>query len=147
MARPLIGITCGTIAHGEYPKYGQNIAYVRAVGEAGGIAVLVPPQASIDELFEILDGIVFSGGGDIDPREYAEENRGSEGIDPDRDQLELALARRAVDEGVPIFGICRGQQVINVALEGGLIQDVDEHRQEAERSAATHSVEVEPASA
>jgi putative glutamine amidotransferase len=144
MRRPLIGITCGTIVQGEYPKYGQNAAYVRAIEEAGGVAVLIPPQASIDELYEILDGILFTGGGDVDPSEYKEENRGSEGIDRGRDRLELALARRAADEGLPIFGICRGQQVINVALDGGLIQEVGEHRQEESRDAATHTVEVRP---
>jgi putative glutamine amidotransferase len=144
--RPLIGITCGTIDGAGGARYGQNAAYVKAVEEAGGIPLLVPPQASIDELFEILDGILFTGGGDLEPTHYDPENRGSEGIDPDRDQLELGLARRAAAEGVPIFGICRGQQVINVALDGGLIQDVGEHRQEASRAAATHTVEVAPGS-
>lgn len=143
--RPLIGITCGTI--GETQRvYGQNATYVKAVEEAGGIALLVPPQASIEELFDILDGILFTGGGDLEPSHYDEENRGSEGIDPGRDQLELALARRAAKQGVPMFGICRGHQLINVALDGGLIQDVDEHQQGAAREAATHSVEVAPGS-
>ena len=144
--RPLIGITCGSIGEGTRVKYGQNRSYVKAIEEAGGVPILIPPQSSIDELFEVLDGILFTGGGDLEPTLYDAEDRGSAGIDSDRDGLELALARRAADAGLPIFGICRGQQVINVALDGGLLQDVEEHRQEAPREAATHQVEVEAGS-
>ena len=142
--RPLIGITCGTISGSGPAKYGQNQTYIRAVEEAGGIPLLIPPQSSIEELFEILDGILFTGGGDLEPTIYDPEDRGSDGIDPDRDQLELGLARRAADAGLPMFGICRGQQVINVALGGGLLQDVGEHSQEAARNEVTHRVEVAP---
>ena len=144
--RPLIGITCGSIGERGRVKYGQNASYVRAIEEAGGVPLLIPPQSSIDELYEVLDGILFTGGGDLEPTLYDSEDRGSEGVDPDRDQLELALARRAADAGLPIFGICRGQQLINVALDGGLLQDVGEHRQDAPRGAATHEVEVAPGS-
>ena len=144
--RPLIGITCGTIGEGERVKYGQSRSYVRAIEEAGGVPLLIPPQASVDELFEILDGILFSGGGDVEPTLYDAEDRGSEGVEPERDSLEIAFVRRAADEGVPIFGICRGQQIINVALDGGLLQDVGEHRQDAPREAATHVVQVESGS-
>ena len=144
--RPLIGITCGSIGAGPRVKYGQSRSYVKAIDDAGGVPLLIPPQSSIDELFEILDGILFTGGGDLEPTLYDSEDRGSEGIDSERDSLELALARRAVAAGLPIFGICRGQQVINVALDGGLLQDVGEHRQDAPREAATHVVEIEPGS-
>ena len=144
--RPLIGITCGSIGEGGRVKYGQSRSYVKAIEEAGGVPLLIPPQASVDELFEILDGILFSGGGDVEPTLYDSEDRGSEGVEPERDVLEIALVRRAADEGVPIFGICRGQQIINVALDGGLLQDVGEHRQEAAREEATHVVQVEPGS-
>ncbi len=144
--RPLIGITCGSIGEGERVKYGQSRSYVKAIEEAGGVPLLIPPQSSIDELFEILDGILFTGGGDLEPTLYDPEDRGSEAIDSERDGLELALARRAADSGLPMLGICRGQQLINVALDGGLLQDVGEHRQDAPREAATHAVEVEPGS-
>jgi putative glutamine amidotransferase len=144
--RPVIGITCGTISESGRVKYGQNSSYVKAIEEAGGVPLLIPPQASIDELFEILDGILFTGGGDVEPGNYGSADKGSEGIDTERDELELALARKAADAGLPIFGICRGQQVINVALDGGLIQDIGEHRQDAPREAATHTVDVAPAS-
>jgi len=144
--RPLIGITCGSIGEGDRVKYGQNRSYVKAIEEAGGVPLLIPPQASIDELFEVLDGILFTGGGDLEPTLYDSEDRGSEGIDGERDQLELALARRAAAAGLPIFGICRGQQLINVALDGGLLQDVGRHRQDAPRKAATHQVDVEAGS-
>jgi putative glutamine amidotransferase len=144
--RPLIGITCGSIGEGGRVKYGQSRSYVRAIEEAGGVPLLIPPQSSIDELFDVLDGILFTGGGDLEPTLYDSEDRGSEGIDSDRDELELALARRAAGAGLPIFGICRGQQLINVALDGGLLQDVGEHRQDAPREAATHEVQVVPGS-
>jgi putative glutamine amidotransferase len=144
--RPLIGITCGSIGEGGRVKYGQSRSYVRAIEEAGGVPLLIPPQSSIDELFDVLDGILFTGGGDLEPTLYDSEDRGSEGIDSDRDELELALARRAAGAGLPIFGICRGQQLINVALDGGLLQDAGEHRQDAPREAATHEVQVAPGS-
>jgi putative glutamine amidotransferase len=144
--RPLIGITCGSIGEGGRVKYGQNRSYVRAIEDAGGVPILIPPQASIDELFDVLDGILFTGGGDVEPTLYDPEDLGSEGVDSERDGLELALARRAAVEGLPIFGICRGQQLINVALDGGLIQDVGAHHQEEAREAATHAVEVAPGS-
>lgn len=140
--RPLIGITCGATGPVDPIKYGQNRSYVRAVEQAGGVPLLIPPQASIDELIEVLDGIVFSGGGDLDPAFYDPENSGSSDIDRDRDELELELVRAAAAHGMPILGICRGQQVINVALDGGLIQDVDAHRQQSSRDAVTHFVEV-----
>lgn len=143
--RPLIGITCGSIG-GDPGKYGQNRSYVKAVEDAGGIPLLIPPQSSIDELFEVLDGIVFTGGGDVEPTVYDDENRGSVGIDAERDATEIALAREAASRGTPILGICRGQQVINVALDGGLLQDVGDHRQPDSRDAVTHAVEVLPGS-
>ena len=144
--RPLIGITCGSIGEGGRVKYGQNRSYVKAIEDAGGVPLLIPPQASINEVFEVLDGILFTGGGDVEPTLYDPEDRGSEGIDSERDRLELALARRAADEGLPIFGICRGQQLINVALDGGLIQDIGAHQQDEAREAATHAVEIAPGS-
>lgn len=146
MRRPLIGITCGTTGSGDPVKYGQNRSYVRAVEDAGGLALLIPPQAAVEQLLDLLDGILFSGGGDLDPTLYDAENRGSEDIDRDRDELELRLARSAAQLGKPVLGICRGQQVINVALEGGLIQDIDGHRQQAPRESVTHVVHVEPGS-
>ena len=144
--RPLIGITCGTVEAPGEPTYGQSVAYVRAVEEAGGIPLLVPPQESIEELFGLLDGILFTGGGDVEPTHYDPENRGSLGIDAERDRMEMELARRAAAEGVPIFGICRGHQLINVALDGGLIQHVGDHDQREPGAEATHSVQVAPGS-
>lgn len=142
--RPLIGITCGSLATGGRPAYGLNQTYVRAIEAAGGIPLLIPPQASIEELFGILDGIVFPGGGDVDPARYGSPNQGSEGIDGERDELEIGLARMALATGLPALGICRGQQVINVAQGGGLLQDVGDHRQAGRRDVATHEVLVEP---
>ena len=85
--RPLIGITCGSIAEGGRVQYGQSRSYVRAIEDAGGVPLLIPPQASIDELFDVLDGILFTGGGDLEPTLYDPEDRGSEGIDSERDAL------------------------------------------------------------
>jgi putative glutamine amidotransferase len=126
MPAPLIGLTTRNI---DDPKYGFPLVsspktYTQALIRAGAIPVLVPvnlPQSVQEELLNRLDGIVFTGGGDIDlsyfqgvphPEVY--------GIDLERDDNELSLARAAVERRLPFLGICRGLQVINVALGGTL---------------------------
>lgn len=128
--KPLIGITPSCDAdkapHGEFRRYTLSDTYPRAIEAAGGVPVILPlssdDQAS---LLDRLDGVVFSGGGDINP-EYWHEDRHKEayGIDRERDSYEIALVRAAVDRRLPMLGICRGLQIINVALGGSLIQDI-----------------------
>jgi putative glutamine amidotransferase len=103
----------------------------QAVTVAGGTPVLIPPgwdTATLRAQFSALDGILLSGGGDIDPACYGSTPIASVGgVDPDRDRTELTLAQWALAENKPIFGICRGLQLLNVACGGTLYRDVSEH--------------------
>ncbi len=129
--KPLIGITPSAqtdeLAHGTFRRYVISQPYVRAVEAAGGVALVLPPQfAAIQQLADLLDGLLLSGGADIDPARYGDATVHSEtyGIDNERDQFEFDLFDAMVAREKPVLGICRGIQVINVALGGTLIQDV-----------------------
>ncbi len=104
---------------------------VRAVQRAGGLPVLIPlglEAGTLRALYARLDGVLLSGGGDVDPARYgAEPHPLAAGVATARDEVEIALARWAVAEARPLFGICRGAQVLNVALGGSLYGDVAEH--------------------
>jgi putative glutamine amidotransferase len=138
--KPIIGITpsaqLDTLAHGTFLRYCMSAPYVRAVESAGGVPIILPPQRdSVDELIAVIDGLLLSGGPDVDPGRYGDNyvHPATYGIDPDRDQFEIDLFDAARRHGIPAFGICRGIQVMNVALGGTLIQDVStEHPGAAE---------------
>ena len=150
-ARPLIGIT------GHFASEACTLAegYYRSVLMAGGIPVVVPPTEAgreTAELLDRLDGIVFSGGGDLNPLLLGEEPvRELHSITPERDGQELLLARMAYDRQIPMLGICRGIQLINVALGGTIYQDIYtqmegvriKHSQEQDRRYPSHTVTVE----
>lgn len=151
-SRPLIGITGNlgtqlcTLAEGYY----------RSVLLAGGIPVIIPPYEQTDILadqLEGLDGIIFSGGGDINPLYLGEEPvRELHGVTPVRDAQELLLARLAYDRQIPMLGICKGIQIIAAALGGKLYQDINtqiesisvKHSQDLDRGTASHTVTIEP---
>ncbi len=132
--RPLIGITCNLsdrIIAGINPSKYQdlNMTYTKAIQEAGGIPVMIPNGLKEEELTELaqhLDGFLFSGGVDVDPSHYgmeADETLGT--VTPERDETELTLLRYLLGRSdKPILGICRGIQVINVAMGGTLILDL-----------------------
>jgi putative glutamine amidotransferase len=129
--KPVIGITpsaqLDTLAHGTFLRYCMSAPYVRAVEAAGGVPIILPPQHdSAGELMAIIDGLLLSGGPDINPVRYGDSyvHPATYGIDPNRDQFEIDLFDSALQRGIPTFGICRGIQVMNVALGGTLIQDV-----------------------
>lgn len=130
-ARPLIGITAFATRHIE-PPHSPLIAlgrrYLAGIVAAGGAPLIVPPgldDLSMRTIFERLDGLLLSGGGDVDPACYGEAPHPSPtALSAERDQLELSLARRAVDADKPLLAICRGIQVLNVALGGSLVQDI-----------------------
>ncbi len=119
---PLIGIT--TYGRNADNKFTLPAEYVDAVRRAGGIPVLIPAgETKIDTLLARLDGLILAGGGDVDPELYA-GNPHIEiyMIDPERDGSEMELARTVAANGTPTLGICRGIQVLNVALGGSLVE-------------------------
>jgi putative glutamine amidotransferase len=128
---PLIGITTGRrdvqSSAGVTLHHVINAGYVDAVVRTGGVAVLLPPgqPGSVGTLVARLDGLVLSGGGDIDPAAYGgSTNAALYEVDPTRDEFEFALAREAAEQRIPTLAICRGMQVCNVALGGSLIEDI-----------------------
>ncbi len=149
---PIIGIT--TNGRNEDDAYYLAAAYVEAVRAAGGVPILLPPgEPNPETVLALLDGVIFSGGGDIDPAEYgAAWHPSLSHMDAERDRFELALARLAVAEAAPTLGICRGAQVLTVAAGGALIVDVPDAVEEAilHRAApewTSHAVTLEADSA
>ena len=139
MATPVVGITVPAPADPRYDNYR------RALREVGAEAVDLAPGAAID--LDGLDGILFPGGGDVDPARYGEEMNGSGPPNPELDALELDLVARARERRLPILGICRGHQVVNVALGGSLHQDLFGHAYpypDHPRDHVAHQVRVEP---
>ncbi len=160
--RPVIGI-CAGLVRAQWGAWDQQAAllpfsYITAVQEAGGLALMIPPDPSLiddpDEMLDRIDGLIFAGGSDIDPAAYgADPHPHTNGTVPDRDRSEIALARRAVARDLPVLGICRGMQLINVALGGDLIQHVPEqvgHEEHRRRlgsfDGADHDVRLQPGS-
>jgi putative glutamine amidotransferase len=157
---PIIGIT--TIAtEAEQnpipPRIGQNQAYIRGLVRAGAAPLMIPQLADaslVRALYERLDGLLLPGGEDIDPARYGEARHEQCGrVSPERDEMELALARWAVEDGMPLLAICRGIQILNVALGGSLYQDISAQIPGAERHAwypgyprnrLSHEVAVSP---
>lgn len=128
---PVIGITASprldVQPHGEFPFWVLNESYADAVVAAGGVPVILPSiPGSAAAMLARLDGVLFSGGADIDPARFGatDVHPTTYGIDHRRDAFELEMTEQAVAAGVPVLGICRGIQLINVALGGTLIQDV-----------------------
>ena len=101
--------------------------YAAAVQEAGALALVLPPDESAeqepDPLLDRIDGLILAGGTDVDPVSYgAQRHRDTGATCPERDRFEIALARRAIQRGLPVLGACRGMQILNVALGGTLHQ-------------------------
>ncbi|AIF69891.1 hypothetical protein PAP_07505 [Palaeococcus pacificus DY20341] len=121
--KPVIGIT--TSYSWKKQAFFIKEAYVRMVREAGGIPVLLSPFMEVEEALDLVDGILLSGGGDIHPSFYGEGATNKiRSIEPYRDEFEIALVKEAIDNKIPLLGICRGAQLINVALGGTLYQDL-----------------------
>jgi putative glutamine amidotransferase len=125
--KPLIGLTPTRMPNPSgRPAFGINQPYVQSIQQAGGIPILIPLGLSTSDLLSLLDrldGVLFTGGYDVDPRLYGKQPLPKdEGIDAERDQLESQLILSMIKASKPFFGICRGCQVINVALGGSLYQ-------------------------
>jgi gamma-glutamyl-gamma-aminobutyrate hydrolase PuuD len=153
MGRPVIGIT----TYAQEASWGVwrlpaaliPLDYVDAIELAGGRPVLIPPsEAGVDETLEALDGIVFSGGADVDPAMYGAERHPETDLpQARRDASELALLRAALERDMPVLAVCRGAQLLNVARGGDLVQHLpeevghDEHK-ESPGTFSEHPVEV-----
>ncbi len=150
MKPPLIGVSTSITVDTSPERAYVNTAYLSAIQAAGGIPVLLPPRLDGDALATLwrrLEGLVLTGGGDIDPARFGEaRHAATDDVAPARDALELDLVHRALADDVPLFAICRGVQVVNVALGGSLYQDIaGEYRDAADskRTPLRHS-QTEP---
>lgn len=148
--KPLVAISAS-----ENGPCGAPLTYVNAVRRAGGIPVVIPMtdnQEQIAAVLNAVDMVVMTGGEDVDPLSgYGEEPLRALGeVVPFRDKFDLMLIKSAVEKGLPLLGICRGEQMLNVAMGGSLIQDIPsqvkesyvKHRQSAPSSFATHTATV-----
>lgn len=161
--KPIIGITPSpiqeTTASGTHERYAIAASYVNAVIAAGGIPLVLPPQdGNADALLALVDGLLFSGGADIDPTHYGDDDLHPSTYDvhPLRDRFELELINKAIEQDVPTFCICRGIQILNVARGGTLLQHVPDqfetelpHRQQEvgfQSHESSHTVTADPES-
>ena len=147
--KPIIAITMTT----NNGQYCINEAYVKSIIQAGGIPVNIPfgVGSDADQLLEGVDGLLLTGGVDVHPHFFDEEPHLKIGhIMLERDEVELVLTEAALKKNLPIFGICRGIQLLNVALGGTLYQDINSqyeneailHQQNARRREASHFIEI-----
>lgn len=155
--KPLVGIT-PAYKNDENKSYLKR-EYYDGIYMAGGLPVILPPtdnKENLDDFLQRCDGLLLTGGADLDARHYGETNLPFNGeICPVRDSSELYLARKAIEQNKPVFGICRGIQVMNVAMGGTLFQDIHsqikevdilKHSQNAPAGYPTHEVIIEKGS-
>lgn len=157
MTAPRIGVTgINRLVSGAH-RTGVNAAYVGATVRAGGVPLILSPligAAQTGAVLEALDGLVLTGGEDVDPSHYGQDRHPRLGnVDQTRDAFELAIFRDARARGMPVLAICRGIQLVNVALGGSLWQDIPSERPEAldhnpagDRDDRTHPVDIVPGS-
>lgn len=153
MDAPVIGITCGHDTDGGHDRWFVRTPYIRAVVEAGGVPILIPPtwdEQLLARCLERIDGLLLTGGVDVDPALYGQAPHPALGkVDREWDALDVVAARIALERDIPVLGICRGVQVLNVAAGGTLVQDIRSqvagalpHQQTAPDWEATHTVAV-----
>jgi putative glutamine amidotransferase len=136
MARPVIGI-CTALERASWSVWDQSaallpVAYIEAVQRAGGMVVMLPPDPALVEdpepALELIDGLILAGGADLDPASYGREpHPETHDTVPERDAVEIAIVRAAIERDLPVLGICRGMQLLNVACGGTLLQHLPEH--------------------
>lgn len=151
---PVIGVSGSHNIEGKYLFLREN--YLNSVIRAGGLPVLLP-ETTDDQMVEVIldhiDGLLLSGGCDVLPARYGEATLPACGeVDEQRDAFEMLITRKAIERGMPVFGICRGVQLLTVLLGGTLIQDIESqcgipnqvHNQKAPYDAPVHSVNLLP---
>ena len=160
MSKKIIGITANIVKSNNVPCFEQCKLirifsdYSDSVIRAGGLPIIIPvtdDKDVLDSYIDVVDGLIISGGYDINPARYNEEiHEKLEEISVERDEYEFYLCEKAKEKSVATFGICRGHQLINVAYGGSLYQDISlkdgdflEHRQQRIPACATHNVQVE----
>jgi putative glutamine amidotransferase len=158
----VIGI-CTSLVEAAWSVWNQRAAltpygYITAIHRAGGLAVMIPPDVEFerdpDQVLDLIDALILAGGNDIDPASYgAEPHPETKGTVPERDQSELALVRRAWERDMPVLGICRGMQLLNVSRGGTLLQHLPDevghgdHRiNPGSFDGADHDVRLDPES-
>ncbi|MCK8058739.1 MULTISPECIES: gamma-glutamyl-gamma-aminobutyrate hydrolase family protein [unclassified Fusibacter] len=123
-----IGVTTHIEKLHNMHEHAVNIAYIKAVIQSEGLPILIPVTINhmmLDDYLNLIDGLVITGGGDVDPLLYKDENHGlSMNISGIRDEMELYLIRQSIKRKIPILGICRGMQLLNVYYGGDLYQDI-----------------------
>ena len=156
MTQPIIGVTTSSERTDKgVDRAFVNAAYIRAVERAGGIPLLLTPYHSPEAIRHFstqIAGLVLTGGGDIDPVRFGEARHPkTDLVSAERDEFELRRVTQAIDTGLPLLAICRGLQVVNVALNGSLHQHVSDvfgddiaHSQGGARGDRTHEVAIEP---
>ncbi|MCM3744763.1 gamma-glutamyl-gamma-aminobutyrate hydrolase family protein [Sporosarcina luteola] len=147
--KPIIGITSNI----DSTAHKLQNTYIQAVITGGGIPFIIPTgvESDVRQITKLLDGLIISGGGDMNPHLFNEEPLPRLGnVTPERDKIELKLAKHMLTLDKPILGICRGHQVLNVAFGGTLFQDIDsqctnpilQHNQKAKREYQSHTVHI-----
>ncbi|MEE9164750.1 MAG: gamma-glutamyl-gamma-aminobutyrate hydrolase family protein, partial [Nitrospinota bacterium] len=156
--KPIIGILCDINKEEgkeDRPLYFVKSNYVSATKEAGGIPLIIPPLKDKNDLtktLNLIDGLLIPGGDDIDPKYFKEEPHPSVVlIDPEIIQFQMDFCRKALNKGIPVFGICAGLQIINIACGGNIYQDIPSQysnpikhkKDEDEKEDPTHNVKIE----
>ena len=146
--RPLVLVTpSDVVSKGGFPARSVNCNYLQGVAQAGGLPVVVAEPSCLKEYIQIADGLLLTGGVDIDPHCYGQSPIDPpEHYDQPRDDVELELAKEFIQLGKPILAICRGFQMINVALGGVLLQDIPTWCGADHSGGLRHSVELIPGS-
>jgi putative glutamine amidotransferase len=154
--RPIVAVTASTKIVNDSGKVSVNRAYTDAISAAGLIPLVVPPmtEEGATAILDSVQGLVLTGGEDVDPVRFGAERHPATGPANDlRDRIEIALAKEAAARRMPVLAICRGVQVLNIALGGTLVQDIPselktgiEHDAESARNSRVHEVDVDAGS-